>query len=64
MQIYYDDEGQMGVNVTYHLNGEKHHDYFSSMYKFNSWINYECLGAEVIEVTNENYPSLCEQGLL
>lgn len=64
MEIYYDDEGRMGVNVTYHLDGEKKHDYFSSMYKFNLWVSFEFLGAEVIEITDLNYPVLCEKGLL
>ncbi len=62
--IYYEDYKVQGVNVTYDLNGERIYDYFSSMYKFNCWVNYEMAGSATVEITDTNYADLSQRGLI
>lgn len=62
IEIYYEYEPIMGVNITYDFNGERHYDYFSSLYNFKVWVSLEFQGAELIEITDVNYQKLVEQG--
>lgn len=62
MEIYYEYDPVMGVNVTYDFNGERHYDFFSSLYLFNVWVSSEFYNSEQIEITDSNYRILVEQG--
>ena len=62
MEIYYEYDPVMGVNVTYDFNGKRHYDYFSSLYLFNVWVSSEFYNSEQIEITDSNYRTLVEQG--
>jgi hypothetical protein len=62
IEIYYESDPIMGVNVTYDLNGKRHHDFFSSLYLFNVWASSEFYSSELTEITNSNYGQLAEQG--
>ena len=62
MEIYFDYEPLLGVNVTIHTLDGVQYDYFSSMYMFRSWMNLECPDAKVVEVTAENYELLRDKG--
>ncbi|MGL1956076.1 MAG: hypothetical protein OCD00_01995 [Colwellia sp.] len=64
MKIYYEYEPIMGVNVTYDIDEIRHYDYFSSLYLFNAWASSEYFNAELIEITDINYSSLAERGLI
>lgn len=64
MEIYYEHDPIMGVNVTYDINGIRHHDYFSSLFIFNVWASSEYYNAELIEITDSNYPDLAQKGLI
>jgi len=64
MEIYFESEPVLGVNITYSLNGELERDYFSSMYLFTAWASLEYPSAELIEITDSNYRTLHEQGLI
>ena len=52
----------MGVNVTYDFKEKRHYDFFSSLYLFNVWASSEFYNAELVEITNSNYPQLVQQG--
>ena len=62
VDIYYESDPIMGVNVTYDLNGKRHYDFFSSLYLLNVWVSSEFCSSELIEITNSNYPLLVQQG--
>lgn len=62
IDIYYESDPIMGVNVTYDLNEKRHYDFFSSLYLFNVWASSEFHNSELIEITNSNYPFLVQQG--
>ncbi len=62
VDIYYESDPIMGVNVTYDFNGKRHYDFFSSLYLFNVWASSEFYSSELIEITNSNYPLLVQQG--
>ncbi|GEK57011.1 hypothetical protein PES01_38560 [Pseudoalteromonas espejiana] len=62
IEIYYESDPIMGVNTSYDLNGKRHYDFFSSLYLFNVWASFEFSNSELIEVTNNNYHQLVEQG--
>ena len=62
IEIYYESDPIMGVNVTYDFNGKRRYDFFSSLYLFNVWASSEFYNAELVEITNRNYPQLVQQG--
>lgn len=62
IEIYYESDPIMGVNVTYDFNEKRHFDFFSSLYLFNVWASSEFYNAELIEITNSNYQQLAQQG--
>jgi len=62
MEIYYEYDPIMGVNVIYDFNGERHYDFFNSLFFFNVWVSSEFYNSEQIEITNNNYRSLVQQG--
>ena len=64
MKIYYEYEPVLGVNVIYDFNGSRHFDYFSSLYLFNVWASSEFFQSEQIEITDSNYRTLVEQGVI
>lgn len=63
MVIYYENNKQAGVQVTYDLDGERQYDYFDNMYQFRAWVahEYDC---ETVEVTDTNYRDLVTQGVI
>jgi hypothetical protein len=62
IEIYYESDPIMGVNVTYDYDGKRHYDFFSSLYLFNVWASSEFYNSELIEITNSNYQQLAQQG--
>jgi len=64
MKVYYEYDPVMGVNVTYDFNGQRHYDFFSSLYLFNAWVSSEFFNSEQIEITDDNYRFLIEQGVI
>lgn len=64
IEIYYEHDPIMGVNVTYDINGIRHHDYFSSLFIFNVWVSSEYHNAKLIEITDSNYSDLSQKGLI
>ena len=62
IEIYYESDPIMGVNVTYDFNEKRHYDFFSSLYLFNVWASSEFYNSELIEITNSNYQQLAQQG--
>ena len=63
MKIYYENNKQAGVQVTYDFNGVRMYDYFDNMYRFRAWVahEYDC---ETVEITDSNYRQLVEQGVI
>lgn len=61
IEVYYDKES-FGVNVTVHTVQGVHYDFFNSMYAFKCWVSMECPSAKLIEVTDENYEQLRDNG--
>jgi len=64
LYIYYEYSSQTGVQVTYDLNKERVYDYFSNMSSFYGWAHHEFHHAELIEITDDNYRKLAEQGAI
>lgn len=62
MEIYFESDPIMGVNVTYDFDGQRIYDYFSNLYKFKVWASFEFPCADLIEITDSNYEQLVEQG--
>lgn len=62
MEIYFENEPVIGVNVTYDHNGQRHYDYFPSLYLFKVWANAEFAGVKLVEVTDDNYHLLAKDG--
>lgn len=62
MKVYYEYEPTIGVNVTYDQDGQRHHDYFKTLYTFKIWASAEFFGAELIEITDSNYQQLTKEG--
>lgn len=64
MDIYYTIGGPDMINVEYEPDGggEKVYDFFKSMWHLTSWIEFECQGANLIEITDDNYHKLREAG--
>ena len=63
MKIYYENNKQAGVQVTYDLDGVRMYDYFDNMYRFRAWVahEYDC---PTVEITDANYRQLVEQGVI
>lgn len=61
--IYYDDEPNIGVNATC-VDWPHRNEYFTCWSEFTAWVSieYGC-SAQLVEITAENYPMLCEQGI-
>ena len=65
MIIYYEYERILGVNSTHDdSSGERHYNYFSSMFNFKHWVSYEMGNSEVLEITDKNYPELAAKGVI
>lgn len=62
MEIYYEYDPIMGVNVTYDFNDKRHYDVFNSLYMFKVWASTEFSSAELIEITDFNYQDLAKEG--
>jgi len=63
--IYYEYERILGVNSTYDdASGQRHYDYFSSLFAFKQWVSYEMNNAKTIEITDLNYKNLASRGLI
>ena len=61
--IYYDDEPNIGVNATC-LDWPHRNEYFSSWSEFIAWVSIEYGSSFVlVEITAENYPILCREGV-
>jgi hypothetical protein len=63
MIIYFENNRQAGVQVTYDLNGERHYDYFENMYRFRVWVSHE-FDCETVEITDSNYRQLVAEGVI
>lgn len=63
LKIYYENNKQAGVQVTYDLDGVRMYDYFDNMYRFRAWVahEYDC---PTVEITDANYRQLVEQGVI
>jgi len=63
MKIYFENNRQAGVQVTYDLDGVRMYDYFDNMHRFRCWVahEYDC---ETVEITDSNYRQLVEQGVI
>ena len=61
--IYYDDEPNIGVNATC-VDWPCRNEYFRNFSEFEFFVYVEYGDrAELIEITAENYPVLCQQGV-
>ena len=61
--IYYDDEPNVGINATC-VDWPHRNEYFSGWSEFNAWVSIEYgSSAKLVEITAENYPELCKQGV-
>lgn len=61
--IYYDDEPNIGINATC-VDWPHRNEYFSNWSEFNAWVSIEYgSSANLIEITAENYPLLCREGV-
>lgn len=60
--IYYDFEPAYGVNATCVL-WPCRNEYFSSWSDFISYVSAEYPCFELVEITSDNYPLLCAQGV-
>lgn len=63
MILYYENNKQAGVQVTYDLNGERLYDYFDNMYQFRVWALHE-FDCKTVEITDSNYRQLVSQGVI
>lgn len=63
MILYYENNKQAGVQVTYDLNGERLYDYFDNMYQFRVWASHE-FDCQTVEITDSNYRQLVSQGVI
>ena len=63
MVLYYENNKQAGVQVTYDLNGERLYDYFDNMYQFRAWASYE-FDCKTVEITDSNYRQLVAEGCI
>jgi hypothetical protein len=64
MDIYYRVDGSEVINVEYQPTDseEKVYDFFKSMWHLTSWVEFECQGANLIELTDDNYQELKDAG--
>ena len=62
MNIYYRIDSPDIINVEYVLGDEKIHDFFQSKFHFSTWIEAEHSEAQLIEITDENYQKLKDEG--
>ncbi len=61
--IYYDDEPRIGVNATC-VDWSQRNEFFSCWSEFIAWVSIEYgSSAILVEITAENYPVLCAQGV-
>ncbi|TMP30188.1 hypothetical protein CWB99_02990 [Pseudoalteromonas rubra] len=64
MVVYFENNHQAGVQVTYdHPEYGRQYDFFENMYLFNAWLSHE-YDCQSIEITDENYPQLVQQGVI
>lgn len=63
MIVYFENNKQAGVQVTYDLNGERVYDFFNNMYQFRVWVSHE-FDCRAVEITDENYRMLVAEGVI
>ncbi len=63
MIIYFENNKQAGVQVTYDFDGVRMYDYFDNMYQFRSWVKHE-FDCKTVEITDSNYRKLVEKGVI
>jgi len=63
MKIYFENNKQAGVQVTYDLNGNRVYDYFDNMFQFRAWVSHEH-DCRTVEITDSNYRQLVADGVI
>lgn len=63
MIIYFENNKQSGVQVTYDLDGVRMYDYFDNMYQFLAWVSHE-YDCRTVEITDSNYRQLVADGVI
>lgn len=64
MNIYYEITQGSDVLVTYDYNGDRVHDFFSSVYNFYTFAHMDFPEAQLVRITDDNFVDLTQQGLI